>query len=106
MEQKIFSDIFNISKRIKEIDRNYYITFNLKTSKFILRSKESKSIILTLPMSQLDVRALNYIKSQLSKSNEQILFEVEKSNERYIKNINNKITLDALNSAERVLRRR
>jgi len=106
VEQKIFSDIFNISKRIKEIDRNYYITFNLKTSKFILRSKESKSIILTLPMSQLDVRALNYIKSQLSKSNEQILFEVEKSNERYIKNINNKITLDALNSAERVLRRR
>lgn len=106
MKQKIFSDAFNISKRVKQIDKNYYLVFNFKTNKFELYSKLYTGVVLTLPYDQLDFRSLNFIRKKLTKSNEEVLKEVELHNENYLKAINKKIVLDAVDSAERALRRR
>ena len=106
MKQKIFSDAFNICKRIKQINKNYFMVFNFKTSKFEIHSEDVQGVICTLPYSFLDKRSLDYFRLHLSKSNIQILEEVEMENENYLKQINEKITLSAVESAERVLRRR
>ena len=106
MKQKIFSDAYNISKRIKQIDKNYYIAFNLLNSKFQICSLLDDSVVLTLPFNFLDVRTINYLKQHLQKSNEEILKEIDDHNKNYLNSIYKKITLDAISSAERVLKRR
>ena len=40
MKIKIESDIFEISKRVKDIDENYYIVFDTKKNKYELHRYE------------------------------------------------------------------
>ena len=62
MKIKIESDVFNIVERIKEIDKNYYIMFNLNSKKFeVHKSGLKKSYCLTIPYSQLDIRTIKLI---------------------------------------------
>lgn len=79
---KIFSDVYNISNRIKQIEKNYYIVFNTSKNKFEVHNSKQVggSYCLTLPFSYLDERTLNFVKETKSENINRILNNIENQN--------------------------
>lgn len=100
---KINNDVFNISKRVQKIARNMQIFYNFETKKYFLC--ENEDIIFTLPFQQLDNRVLNFLRQRQAKTNQEILDEIEKYNQKIFKNNKDKIKLSAIDCAEKILRR-
>ena len=84
MNIKIEYDVYNISKRIKDIDRNYYIVFNTSKQKFEvhLSSQIGSSYCLTLPFKSLDERVLKHVLKTQSVNIDEILENIENENNR------------------------
>ena len=62
MKIKIDDDVFEIAKRIKEIDDGYYIVFDTKKEVYELHnSKQVYSYCLTVPYTNLDSRLLDMV---------------------------------------------
>ena len=82
MKIKIESDVYNIAKRVKYIDKDYYVVFNTLTSKFEIHNKNQRgsSFCLTLPFKELDERTLNYINETKSENIEKIINKIEQEN--------------------------
>ena len=82
MKIKICGDVFNISKRIKDIDCGYYIVFNtFKQSYEIHNSKQiGSTFCLTLPFNELDERCLEYILKTQSSNIDEIIEKLEIEN--------------------------
>lgn len=81
---RIDCDLFDIAKRIKEIDENYIIYFNPQKAKFELH-RESYGKVgyeLTFPFNSLDARAINYCLKTRIERKEDLLKEMEKENKR------------------------
>ena len=70
MKIKIESDVYNISKRVKYIDKDYYVVYNTSTSKFEIHnlSQLGSTFCLTLPFNELDERTLEYINETKSEN--------------------------------------
>ena len=82
MKIKLFSDVYNISNRIKNIDKDYYIVLNTSTNKFEVhnRSQVDSTYCLTLPFKNLDERTLNYVNETKSVNIKNILQKMEIDN--------------------------
>lgn len=82
MLKKIYNDVYNIAKRIKEIDRYYYLVLNTSKNKFEVHNsnQQGSTYCLTLPFNELDERTLNYINKTKSCNIEKILNEIENNN--------------------------
>ena len=82
MKIKIDCDVYNISKRVKYIDKDYYVVFNTSTSKFEIHnsSQIGSTYCLTLPFSTLDERTLNFINETKTENIENIITKIEKEN--------------------------
>lgn len=82
MRLKINSDVYGISKRIKYIDKNYYIVYNTSTGNFEVHNSAQigTSYCLTLPFSALDERTLNYVHQTKSANIDNILANIENAN--------------------------
>ena len=78
----IENDVYNLTNRIKNIDRDYYVVYNTSKSKFEIHnySQIGSSYCLTLPYSQLDERALKYVRKTRSANIDMILDEIENDN--------------------------
>ena len=83
MKIKISTDVYNISKRIKDIDKNYYIVFNTSTNKFEVHNSQQLggSFCLNLPYNFLDERTLNYVNETRAENIERILNQIDIENE-------------------------
>ena len=81
---KIYNDVFNISKRIKYLNKNYYIVFNTSKNKFEVHDSSlvKNTYCLTLPYNQLDERALKYVLSTRCEYVEEILNKIEINNKK------------------------
>lgn len=79
---EIKHDVYNISKRIKEIDRYYKLVYNTKSCKFEVHSSNQigGSYCLSLPYPQLDERTLTYTLSTRSENILQILAQIDNEN--------------------------
>lgn len=79
---KLNSDVFNISQRVKIIDKDYYVAYNTSSKKFEIHNSNQigSSYCLTLPFKQLDERTLFYINKTKSSNIENILKEIENDN--------------------------
>ena len=79
---KLYSDVFDISQRVKNIDSGYYILFNTSNKKFEVHNSNQvgSSYCLTLPFKELDERTLNFINKTKSNNIEKILKEIENEN--------------------------
>ena len=79
---KLTHDVYEISKRIKQIDRDYYVVYNTSTCKFEVHNlaQQDTTYCLTLPYSFLDERTLNYVAKTRSVNIETILEELEIEN--------------------------
>jgi len=101
MKIKIENDVYAIAKRIKEIDKDYYIVYD--TSRQIFEIHNSAQIggsyCLTLPFNTLDERTLNYVLETSSRNIEKILENIENEN----KLLENKEKREVLNQAKETL---
>ena len=79
---EIKSDVYNISKRIKYIDKDYYVVFNTSKNSFEVHNSAQigSSYCLTLPFKELDERTINYIFETKSENIERILSKIENDN--------------------------
>ena len=79
---KIINDVYNISKRIKDIDKDYYIVYNTSKNNFEIHNSKQigNSYCLTLPYSKLDARALMYVQKTKVKNIDEILNNIETEN--------------------------
>ena len=82
MNIKINHDVYDISNRIKNIDRNYFIVFNTSKQKFEvhLSHQMGGSYCLTLPFKNLDEQTLKYVLSSQTINIDEILEKVENNN--------------------------
>ena len=82
MKLKINSDVYNISKRILDIDKDYYIVYNTSTKKYEVHcsSQKDTTYCVTVPYSTLDERTLNYVYQTSSKNIDKILSKIESDN--------------------------
>lgn len=82
MKIKICGDVYNISKRIKEIDKDYYVMYDTSKQVFEIHNSNQigSSYCLTLPYIELDERALKYVLKTQSVNIDEILEEIENDN--------------------------
>lgn len=79
MKIKIDHDPFNIVNRIKQLNKNYYIVYNLQNKKYEIHNSSFKnSYCITVPFNQLDCRAIKILRD--SENPEKIFAEIEKHN--------------------------
>lgn len=80
---KILRDAFNITKRIRLIDKGYYICFNTVKRRFEVHNKKQKhTFCLVVPFNKLDSRLLQYVRKTRKENFDAILKEIENSNKK------------------------
>lgn len=78
MKIKIRNDLFDVEKRVKEIDKNYEIYFDTDLQKFVLYAFNVRQTV--FPFDELDCRAIDYVyKTRVSRA-ENLLDEIDKEN--------------------------
>lgn len=90
---EIKNDLYNIAKRIKSIDKNYFILFNKikKTYEIHNSSQPFSTYSLTIPYAKLDKRTIDYVLKTRKENFDKILKEIELSNNKLDKKINDEI---------------
>lgn len=81
MKIEIESDVFDIIKRIKEIDENYYVMYNLDNSKYELHYKNlPNTFCFTYPYDNLDSRIIDMIYMSSVKYIDNIIEDIDNNN--------------------------
>ena len=89
---RIIDDVFDISRRLKEIDSNYFVVFNTKKQKFEIHNKSQKNTYcLTVSNNKLDCRAVTQTLKSRRERIDKILQEMEDNNQKIIDDNNKKI---------------
>lgn len=79
----IVNDVFNIAKRLKKIDKNYFVLFNLVSQKFEVHHRQSKNTLqLVLPYKFLDYRTLKLVLETKVENQKKLLYEMELANQK------------------------
>ena len=82
MKIKIESDVFDIAKRVLDIDKNYFILFDTKKNKYELhRYNQGSTYCLTCPYDNLDSRFLDLIYLTDVRFIDKIVDDIDKNNE-------------------------
>ena len=83
MRFEIRHDVYEISKRIKNIDKDYYVVYDTSKGKFEVHntSQIDNTFCLTLPYEFLDERTLKYVVETRSENIDKILNQIEQDNE-------------------------
>lgn len=82
MKIKIESDVFDIIKRIKEIDDGYFVLYDAEKDKFELHnSKQINTYCLTCPFDNLDSRLLDCVLYSSIGNIDKIIEEIDNNNE-------------------------
>ena len=94
---EIYSDCLDIVKRLKEIDKDYFVVFNIERKTFELhnRAQERDTFCFTLPFDTLDERAIFLTKKTLSKKRDELFKEMEEENAKNLKSKCRQILNDA-----------
>lgn len=97
------NDIFNISKRIKHINRDYFVVYDNDEKRFQIFDKHG--VVISLPYKNLDMRGINFLVERLKKSNFEILEEIEKHNQKIDEESMKKTVQQSIDCVEKILRR-
>ena len=92
MKIEIESDVFDIIKRIKDIDKNYYIMYNLDNYKYELHYKGlSNTYCFTCPFDNLDKRFIDLIYKTNIQYIDNIVEDIDNNNVKLEQEYNNKV---------------
>lgn len=90
---KIDGDLFEISKRLKNIDRGYYAEFDTETNKYLIKHSSEKDYFMVLPYEALDARAIKFV--LMSMTDKLDFFNIQKQNEELEKSHQNELSYKA-----------
>lgn len=78
----IKNDVHDIARRIRAIDRGYYVTYNCTRHRYEVHHTKNypHSLALVLPYKQLDIRAVNYVLETRIERLDDISATIEKNN--------------------------
>lgn len=84
MYSEITYDTYNICKRLKYIDKNYFIRFNHKTAKYEVWYNEgiNSHLEIVIPYKSLDCRVISKILNSRVNNIEKILKDISLNNKR------------------------
>jgi len=87
----IEKDLYNISGRLKEIDKGYFIVYNTKKEKYEIHNAFNKrgTYCFTSPYKSLDNRTYDYCLKTRIENSDKLIREMEKQNENKEKQKNN-----------------
>ena len=93
---EIESDCLDIIKRIKAIDEDYFVVFNLDKKKFELHNKSQggNTYCLTFPFDTLDERAVTLVLKTRVQNSDALFEEMQRENEKQEKDNIKKIWND------------
>lgn len=76
------NDVMDITKQLKQMDKNYFVMFNPRTQQFELHNAEQESgtLCLNLPFGTLDQRTLDYVQKYRIENAKKIIAEMEAHN--------------------------
>ena len=79
-------DVFQVERRLKEIDAGYEVFYNKKAKRFeVYITKNGKcSLAVVSPYSELDVRLVNFVRKTRVERAEKIFAEIEAENEKIV----------------------
>ena len=81
MNFRIENDLFDIVKRIKEIDDGYFVEYNSQKDCYeIHNSKQLNTYCLSIPFDSFDGRVINVVLSSLVRNIDTIINEIDKNN--------------------------
>lgn len=101
---RIEHDLFDIAKRLKEIDSGYFVLCDTESLRYELHNNRCyPSLQLIFPYKNLDERAVNHTLFTRIERKEQLILEMDKNNERLERENVEKIKQKALNTAECLL---
>lgn len=82
MKVKIDNDVFDIAKRIKDIDEGYFILFDVDKNVYELHNKfQLTSFCLTIPYANLDNRVIDLILYSDASNIDKIIEDIDRNNE-------------------------
>lgn len=80
----ITNDVFDIAKRIKEIDDDYFVVYDTRLCRFEVHNKRQKldTLSLVLPYDTLDCRAIDKVLSTRTEYIAKRLAEIDEYNQK------------------------
>jgi hypothetical protein len=94
MNIEIKTDLFNISNRLKSIDKKYFVVFNTQKNCYEIHYRRAKNTYeLTVPFGTLDARTVQFVQKTKIENSKQIYEEIEKANQKAVE-ANQKKTLE------------
>lgn len=100
----IKNDLFDIDKRLKEIDRGYFAVYNFRKKRFeVHHSGQKNTYCLTVPYDALDERTVRLVRKTRLERMEQLQKEIERENAKKEKEIRNQVIKQAQKAVEEVL---
>lgn len=91
MKILVESDVFDINERIKDIDEDYYILFDISKERYELHHKKQlNSYCFSYPYKTLDNRLIDLIYVSSINNIDKIIEEIDKNNIEIENNIMNK----------------
>ena len=97
MKIEILNDVFFINQRLKEIDSNYKIFYNLDKNKFEIHNigQIGDSYCLTVPFQYLDSRTIDFVQKTRIHNKDLLLKEIDINNQLLYEKNNKNILQDA-----------
>lgn len=76
------SDCLGIVERLKEVDKDYFLVFDLDAQKFQLhnRSQKGETYCLTFPFEKIDERMVDFARKTRVQNSDALFEEIEKEN--------------------------
>lgn len=76
------SDVMDIIKQLKKMDKNYFVMFNPRTQQYELHNAEQRdaTLSLNLPFDELDQRTIDYAQKYRIENAKKIIAEMEAHN--------------------------
>ncbi len=100
----IQNDVFDISERVKNLDRQYQIFYNRGTSRYeVHHSKCFPTLQVVLPYESLDCRALDYLAKTKISNIDAIMQEIETNNQQVEKHNQNQLLENGYEALESYL---
>ena len=82
MFKLVKNDLFNISNRLKSIDKKYFVVYNTSKHRYEVHYNRAKNTYeLTIPYKNLDARTINLVFSTKLENQKQIYQKIEQENQ-------------------------
>ena len=82
----VISHVTDIPVRLKELNRAFFVMFNVKTQRYEVHSSDQPfaTLACTLPFDELDARAILYVREHSAERLEIIAKEIDEYNDRLV----------------------